>query len=309
MYARQSRGTGLTFCQHSHATGYRLPVQPIFEHRLELVGPHHARARARRRRAGNRPAARLGRLGRHVAAAAGRARRARAGARSPSTCRASGEATRLAKGALLPQLDAFAAELVETWADGRPGRRRRRPRSAAASRCGWPSTAASCRSPASSRSRPTGSSMPGWFDVDRARPDRPRAAVGADAGSARRCVRERPALSLPGDAQRASSTRSPHGETRADVAALLSPAASCPSSDAPFDLVGIRLPGAARVGRARPPAPAHRRADRARPAADHARRADRGLRHAARSWRPPIACWSCCCRSRRRRSDVGVRLR
>src|SRR5215217_8058268 len=31
-----------------------------------------------------------------------------------------GEATRLAKGALLPQLDAFAAELVQLWADGRP---------------------------------------------------------------------------------------------------------------------------------------------------------------------------------------------
>src|SRR5437868_12288940 len=32
-----------------------------------------------------------------------------------------GQATRLGRGALLPQLDAFAAELVETWADGAGG--------------------------------------------------------------------------------------------------------------------------------------------------------------------------------------------
>src|SRR3954465_12564638 len=31
-----------------------------------------------------------------------------------------GHATRLAKGALMPQLDGFATELVETWGDGRP---------------------------------------------------------------------------------------------------------------------------------------------------------------------------------------------
>src|SRR6201990_2449064 len=31
-----------------------------------------------------------------------------------------GQATRLAKGAPMPQLDTFLAELVETWADGRP---------------------------------------------------------------------------------------------------------------------------------------------------------------------------------------------
>src|SRR3954449_220268 len=43
MYARQSRGTGLTFCQHSHAMGYRVPVQAIFEHRLELSA-HTTRA-------------------------------------------------------------------------------------------------------------------------------------------------------------------------------------------------------------------------------------------------------------------------
>src|SRR6185369_1553968 len=31
-----------------------------------------------------------------------------------------GEATRLGKGSLMPQLDAFAVELVTTWARGRP---------------------------------------------------------------------------------------------------------------------------------------------------------------------------------------------
>src|SRR5689334_11442233 len=43
MYARQSRRTGLTFCQRLCVTGYRVPVQAIFEHRLELTA-HTTRA-------------------------------------------------------------------------------------------------------------------------------------------------------------------------------------------------------------------------------------------------------------------------
>ena len=89
-------------------------MQPLFEHRFASTATRPARSSSRATaRAG--AAARLGRLGRHLAAAAGRL-----GARDRRAIAVDlpgfGHASRLGSGAILPQLDAFAGALVEQWA-------------------------------------------------------------------------------------------------------------------------------------------------------------------------------------------------
>jgi len=138
-----------------------------------------------------------------------------------------GHATRLGKGALLPQLDAFAAELVETWADGRPvvvagdslggclalrlAERRELPLAGVV--------------PVA----PAGLEMPSWFDVVERDPI-VRALLAAPMPVPLALVRERPALPYP----------------RAVVDAYAPPAAIAELlpelSVAPFDLVGVDCP-------------------------------------------------------------------
>ena len=278
--------------------GYVLDMEPVIEHRVQLAGHAHARARGGRRRPRHRAPARLERLGRHLAPAAGRARRAAAGARSRSTCPASARRRRLHAGAVLPQLDAFAAELVERWAGERAGRRRghvarRLPRAAAGR-----DTRASCGSPASSRSRPTGSRCRRGSTRSR----RTRSSAGCSRSRSpcpgelvRRAQRERlpPArASAPErDAAAVVDAFSRDGETRADVAALLESGRELAPelSTAPFDLVGIRCPVLLVWGahdRMLPHTDARMALDSL---PDHPGRADRGRRPppAARGHRPP----------------------
>jgi pimeloyl-ACP methyl ester carboxylesterase len=141
-----------------------------------------------------------------------------------------GEATPLGKGALLPQLDAFAGELVETWADGAGGG----PVIVAGDSLGG------CLALRLAERRelplagvvpvaPAGLEMPAWFDVIERDPI-VRALLGAPMPVPLALVRERPALPYP----------------RAVVDAYAPPAAIAELlpelSVAPFDLVGVDCP-------------------------------------------------------------------
>ena len=140
-------------------------MEPLIEHSMELAGH---RTRVLELEGGgprHRAAARLGRLRRHLAAAARRARRAR-GRRAIAVDLpgfGAGDAP-AARARSCPQLDDFAAALVQRVGRRRAGRRGRqlaRRLRGAAPRPRTPS----CRSPASSRSRPAGLDMPRWFDL------------------------------------------------------------------------------------------------------------------------------------------------
>jgi pimeloyl-ACP methyl ester carboxylesterase len=138
-----------------------------------------------------------------------------------------GEATRLRKGALLPQLDAFAAELVETWADGHPVV------VAGTSLGGCLALRLAERGELPLAGvvpvAPAGLEMPGWFDVVERDP-LVRALLAAPIPVPLALVRERPALPYPRalvDAYAPSAA----------VAELLPQL-----SVAPFDLVGVDCP-------------------------------------------------------------------
>jgi pimeloyl-ACP methyl ester carboxylesterase len=149
--------------------------------------------------------------------------------------------TRLGPGALLPQLDAFADELVESWADGRPvvvagttlggclalrlAERRRLPLTGVV--------------PVA----PAGLEVPGWFDrIERDPIVRRLLSIPIPVPLA--LVRDA-AFSAPGDAQRAMFDAFASGpETRTAVAGLLqSGRGLVPElATAPFDLAGIDCP-------------------------------------------------------------------
>jgi pimeloyl-ACP methyl ester carboxylesterase len=160
-----------------------------------------------------------------------------------------GEATRLRPGAVLPQLDEFAAELVETWAGGRPvvvagnslggcvalrlAERRELPLAGVM--------------PVA----PDGLGLPGWFDLIERDPivrkllaipiPVPGALVRGAAGGAYRQL----SFSHPRVTQReVVDAFSARQQTRADVAELLeSGRRLLPElSAAPFDLAGIDCP-------------------------------------------------------------------
>jgi pimeloyl-ACP methyl ester carboxylesterase len=138
-----------------------------------------------------------------------------------------GQASRLGKGALLPQLDVFAAELVESWGDGRPVV------VAGTSLGGCLALRLAERGELPLAGvvpvAPVGLEMPGWFDVIERDPI-VRALLAAPIPVPLALVRERPALSYP----------------RALVDAFSPPAAVAELlpelSVAPFDLVGIDCP-------------------------------------------------------------------
>ena len=135
-----------------------------------------------------------------------------------------GHATRLAEGALMPQLDVFAAELVETWADGRPVV------VAGTSLGGCLALRLAERGELPLAGvvpvAPAGLDTPGWFDVIERDPI-VRALLAAPIPVPLALVRERPAISYP----------------RAVIDAFATAAELLPElSVAPFDLVGIDCP-------------------------------------------------------------------
>jgi pimeloyl-ACP methyl ester carboxylesterase len=137
-----------------------------------------------------------------------------------------GQATRLGKGALLPQLDAFAAELVEMWADGRPVV------VAGTSLGGCLALRLAERGKLPLAGvvpvAPAGLGMPGWFDVIERDP-LVRALLAAPIPVPLALVRERPALAYP----RVADAYAPP----AAIAALLPELVV-----APFDLVDVDCP-------------------------------------------------------------------
>ena len=242
-------------------------MESVLEHRIEAAG-HRTRAlEVAGERPRHRAPARLERLRGHLAPAAGPARLAAAGARSPSTCRAS--ARRRA---------CTTARCCRSWTPSPPtwssaGRAASRssspaPRSAAASRCGWPRPRASVRLAGVVTVAPDGLEMPSWFDpieedpivrkllsipvpvpgvlVRRAKSSayRQLAFLPAELDAARGRRRVRP---------RRRDARGPRG------AAGVRPRARAGALDRPVRPDRHPLPRAARVGRARPDAAAHRR--------------------------------------------------
>lgn len=152
-----------------------------------------------------------------------------------------GEATRLAPGAMLPQLDAFSNELVQAWADGR------QVVVAGASLGGCLALRLAERGELPVAGvvpvAPAGLEMPGWFDAIERDPivrrllAIPIPVPGVRGGGA--------GFSHPHDAQRAVVDAFAAGaETRAALAGLLeSGRRLLPElASAPFDLAGIDCP-------------------------------------------------------------------
>ena len=277
--------------------GYVLDMESVLEHRIQLAGHRDARARGRRRRPRHRAAARLERLRGHLAPAAGPARRARPARdrRRPAGLRRGHAACTTAR-----CCPSWTRSPPSSSSAGRAASRSwsRAPRSAAASRCGWPRHPGELRLAGVVPSRPTGS---------RCRPGSTRSRRTRSSAGCSRSRSRSPACSCAARSRaptassrsRTRARRSARSSTRSAATArrartsrrCWSPAASSrpSSSTAPFDLDRHPLPRAARLGRARPDAAAQRRADGARLAADDPGRADRGRRPppAARGDRPP----------------------
>jgi pimeloyl-ACP methyl ester carboxylesterase len=157
-----------------------------------------------------------------------------------------GQATPLAPGALLPQLDTFAAELVHGWAGEEPV-------VIAGASLGGCLALRLAESPGELRLAgvvpvaPDGLELPSWFDPIEEDPIVRRLLsmpVPVPGELVRRASR-RLAFSSPSESQRAIvDAYGRDGETRADVAALLQSGRELAPElqNAPFDLVGIRCP-------------------------------------------------------------------
>jgi len=161
-----------------------------------------------------------------------------------------GEATRLHDGAVLPQLDAFAADLVESWAG-------REPVVVAGTSLGGCVALRLAEHPGNVRLAgvvpvaPDGLELPSWFDPIEEDPivrrllSIPVPVPGVLVRRARSSAYRHFSHPDPSDTQRAVvDAFSRDGETRADLAALLDTGRELAPelSHAPFDLVGIRCP-------------------------------------------------------------------
>jgi len=161
-----------------------------------------------------------------------------------------GEATPLASGAMLPQLDLFAAELVNSWADGEPV-------VIAGASLGGCLALRLAESPGDLKLAgvvpvaPDGLEMPSWFDPIEEDPivrrllSLPLAVPGELVRKGQARAHRGLAFGSPTDTQKAVvDALSRDSETRADVAALLQSGRELTPelSNAPFDLVGIRCP-------------------------------------------------------------------
>ncbi len=232
----------MPWCQRTHPTGYALFVESIFEHRVELSG-HVTRALEIEGDGAGivllhgwtdsadtwRPL---------LAELAARGRRAIA-----VDLPGFGDATRLRSGAVLPQLDAFAEELVETWAVRGPivvaGTSlggclalRMAERGGELPLAGVVPVA------------PAGLELPGWFDAIERDPI-VRKLLSMPIPVPGVLVRGALGHAHPRDAQRAVvDAFAPYDESRAAVAGLLrSGRRLLPElASAPFDLAGIDCP-------------------------------------------------------------------
>jgi pimeloyl-ACP methyl ester carboxylesterase len=161
-----------------------------------------------------------------------------------------GHATRLRSGSVLPQLDAFAVDLVTSWAGGEPV-------VVAGTSLGGCLALRLAENPGDLRLTgvmpvaPDGLEMPSWFDPIEQDPivrkllSIPVAVPGVLVRRAQAGAYRQLAFTHPSDTQRAVvEALSRSGETRADVAALLESGRKLTPelSNAPFDLVGIRCP-------------------------------------------------------------------
>jgi pimeloyl-ACP methyl ester carboxylesterase len=161
-----------------------------------------------------------------------------------------GEATRLHDGAVLPQLDAFALDLVESWAN-------KEPVVVAGTSLGGCIALRLAEHPGNVRLvgvvpvAPDGLELPSWFDPIEEDPivrkllSIPVPVPGVLVRRARSSAYRQISYQHPRDTQRAVvDAFSRDGETRADLALLLgSGRRLAPElSNAPFDLVGISCP-------------------------------------------------------------------
>jgi pimeloyl-ACP methyl ester carboxylesterase len=161
-----------------------------------------------------------------------------------------GDATPLAKGAVLPQFDAFAAELVRHWADGEPV-------VIAGASLGGCLALRLAENPGDLRLvgvvpvAPDGLELPAWFDPVEEDPlvrrllSLPIAVPGELVRRGQAGAHRKLAFSHPSETQKAVvDAFSRDSETRADVAALLESGRKLAPelANAPFDLVGIRCP-------------------------------------------------------------------
>jgi pimeloyl-ACP methyl ester carboxylesterase len=161
-----------------------------------------------------------------------------------------GNASRLHDGAVLPQLDAFAADLVETWAE-------REPVVVAGTSLGGCVALRLAEHPGNARLAgvvpvaPDGLELPSWFDPIEEDPivrrllSIPVPVPGVLVRRARSSAYRQFSFQDPAETQKAVvDAFSRDGETRADLAALLGDSRELAPelSHAPFDLVGIRCP-------------------------------------------------------------------
>src|SRR6478609_1398895 len=161
-----------------------------------------------------------------------------------------GKATRLHDGAVLPQLDAFVLDLVESWAGGEPV-------VVAGTWLGGCVALRLAEHPGNVRLAgvvpvsPDGLELPSWFDPIEEDPlvrrllSMPIAVPGEIVRKGQAKARRQLAFVHPTDAQRAvAETLGRDGATRADLAALLQSGRELAPelTTAPFDLVGIRCP-------------------------------------------------------------------
>ena len=266
----------------------RVGMQPLFEHRLRIDGLRDARARAGGRRsragaastAGPTPPTRGG-------GCSPRSARATA-ARSRSTCPASARLAARLDGAMLPAARRVRAARWSrsTAGDGERGRRRRqlaRRRGRAAAR--------RARRPAARRRSSRRARRARHAALVRRSSSATRSCAAARAAAADRPARpardgrRRSTGCSPSRARATPTARGRRVVHRATTrprarrrAARLRAAAAARAADAAVRPRAHRVPGAARVGHARPHGPARGRADRARGAPGRARRAARGLR-------------------------------
>ena len=161
-----------------------------------------------------------------------------------------GEATRLHDGAVLPQLDAFALDLVESWAN-------KEPVVVAGTSLGGTVALRLAAHPGKVRLvgvvpvSPDGLDLPSWFDPIEEDPivrrllSIPVPVPGVLVRRARSSAYRQLTFQDPGESQRAVvDAFSRNGEARADLAALLGNSRRLAPEllHAPFDLIGIRCP-------------------------------------------------------------------
>src|SRR4051794_18334613 len=239
----------LTACPGTPATGYALDMSSVYEHRVQLAGFGTRALEV----AGEGPGIVL-LHGWKNSADTWRPlleELARCGRRAIAVdLPGFGRATPLQPGAVLPQLDAFAVDLVTLWAADEPV-------VVAGASLGGCLALRLAEHPGELRLAgvvpvaPDGLEVPSWFDPIEEDPlvrrllSLPIAVPGELVRRGQAGAHRRLAFAHPKEAQKAVvDAFSRSGEARADIAALLASGRELAPelSNAPFDLVGIRCP-------------------------------------------------------------------